>query len=141
MNLSTNPVIPVEKRTIPETFSKNGWNYTLIHRDGDYAIYKQGGCAFEVHVIRKTTKDYTYPVDKNHPEKAPTTVLAGSEYLPSNEDWGQYGWTLINKEDAFNKIIELKRAKGKRDDKKFLNKKSISICKLKNLRKKVLKSA
>jgi hypothetical protein len=113
MNDNTTP------RVIPETFRENGWDYTLVRRDGKYAIYRQGGpnrpAAFEVHVIRRSTSDRVFKekvatladgTKKVYPE---TVIPTGSEFLAGNEDFGSYAWSLPTLEAAEKKLTDIKK--------------------------------
>jgi hypothetical protein len=81
-------------RIAPTDFRKNGYHYVQLARVGDVALYCQGGgAAYEVVVIRRHSG----------------FVLAGkqvepAEYLPCNEEWGRYGWTLHTKSEAEAKM-------------------------------------
>jgi hypothetical protein len=74
-------------KTIPQTFQKNGYDYTLVTRRGMTAIYEQRAAgriaAYEVHRI-KIVK--------------PATVhgksFEGGETLPTTQEWGKNGWTF-----------------------------------------------
>lgn len=81
-------------KTIPTAYSKNGWNYRLLLREGDYAIYGQGGTsAYElVHVRSRGASSYVAA------GKA-VTIEAG-EYLPNTNEWGRHGWTYHTRDEA-----------------------------------------
>lgn len=71
---------------IPDTYSKNGYDFELVTRVGRVALYaqKRSGVlvAYEVCLIRSRDARMCFgkPVE-------------AMEYLPSNEDWGVYGKT------------------------------------------------
>jgi hypothetical protein len=56
----------------------------IIARTGDIALLFGGG-GWEVVVIQRYQKDYKFP--------SGSVVVAGTEKLPSSEQWGAFGWT------------------------------------------------
>jgi hypothetical protein len=89
---------------MPLTFVKNTFFYEQILRNGQFAIYKQRlnatadkpvrGClAFEVIKIRE--KEECVMFDK---------VVEAHEVGPSNEDFGQFGWSYPTLERAKDKL-------------------------------------
>lgn len=89
---------------IPAEFTKSRFEYKQIFRAKNIAIYSQIAVAdklnvhYEVIIIQKHLKDF---FDKK----------AGDEYYPTNEKWGQYGWTFINLDNAKNKAAKLLKCK------------------------------
>ena len=91
-------------KPIPQTFSKNGYRYELECRSAHACVYRQIHrtgrlVAYEVMIIRQecgfTIRDRQF---------------GDYEKLPSNEDWGSYGWTFsvsLSGEDALK--LALKR--------------------------------
>jgi len=75
---------------------KNKYTYEVLKRTGDIALLKgvniYGSITWEVWKIRYTKKDREFPNG--------TVIPAGSEYGPSNEDWGRYGWTGVDEDHA-----------------------------------------
>jgi len=93
-------------KTAPITFRKNGWTYLQLERVGDVALYNQGGgSAYEVVVIRRHSG---FVVSGKRVEPA--------EYLPSNEDWGIYGWTLHTLEEAKAKMAVVIQDRARIDE-------------------------
>ena len=84
---------------------KNKYTYEIIKRSEDVALLKgvniYGSITWEVWRIRKTKKERTFPNG--------TVIPAGTEYAPSNEDWGRYGWTGATEGDARLKYRALLR--------------------------------
>jgi hypothetical protein len=94
-----------------KTFSKNGYDYKLLkssERIGNQqvAIYEQLDkdqdmkcVAYEVRIIRFIL------IKKDKPRY---NLKAGDEEIrhPSNEDWGNYGWTYRDLEKAKQKYDE-----------------------------------
>lgn len=89
-------------KTIPKTYKRRGYGYTLIYREADVVIYQQNfidsdkTTSYEVCIVRTRASDNEF-----------TGTEAGDEYLPSPEEWGRYGWTYTRWEEAVNKANQL----------------------------------
>ncbi len=105
-------------KPLPATYSANGWNYKLVQRTGDVAIYSQsmhpdlpaGGkaAAYEVFVVQKRKAREMFGCD-----------VEASEAVPSPSQWGAKAWTCHTLERAkvvFREILagirDVRRAKG-----------------------------
>lgn len=87
------------KKKIPTNFRKDGFDISLLERQGDVALYvKTRGIyrGYEVMVIRTHNKDYE-----------PFNINAGDEYLPCTNDWGTFGFTYADEAGARKKMKEL----------------------------------
>jgi hypothetical protein len=87
----------------PERFSKNGYRFVLIKTDNKIAMYEQRSkdrpniiSAYEIHKLRMWPK----------PSVSAKVKVEGVR-LPSNEDWGTFGWTYTSKERALEKYMEI----------------------------------
>ena len=95
-HMDTN-ITPVEFSPLATKFTKRGFEYELVERRGDIAIYKQSKVvAFEVVKI----------------QKRPEWVIGGNtvpahESMPSDSQWGMAGWTLDNLESAQSKMAKI----------------------------------
>lgn len=92
-------------RKLPEKIRKNGFDYQLIRRIDDVAVYSQSDegklVAYEVFEIRKAEAG----------EFMGKTVEA-REKMPSNEEWGNNAFTVHTLDRAFQYVKEiLKRIK------------------------------
>ena len=98
--------VNAEIKKIPEAYGENGFQYTLVRRDGEYAIYSQDKngkiLAYELVKVREYPNDYHFK-DKKTGEIL-WTVKAGSERLPSTREWGMFGWTFLTIEECLSKI-------------------------------------
>ena len=88
-------------RTIPQNYKKDGFNFELIERNGNVAIYKQSkpdyvSVNYETVIIRKRKTDNDFVGTK-----------AGDEYLPSTSEWGMYGWSYRTLEQAREKMSKI----------------------------------
>lgn len=87
------------KKEIPTSFRKDGFDISLLERQGDVALYvKTRGLykGYEVMIVRTHNKDYE-----------PFNIKAGDEYLPCTNDWGTFGFTYADEAGARKKIKEL----------------------------------
>lgn len=89
-------------KTIPKMFSKKGFNYKQVKREGMKAIFEQSkkgqdGISFEVVKINK----------HNGYELGGQKIPAGEAY-PGTSQWGIAGWTYQNIKDAEVKYKKLK---------------------------------
>ena len=86
-------------------FQRGEFNYKQIAREKDVAVFEQiwRGCSeptvcWEVAVIRR----HNGKTIKGH-------WVAPSEFYPSSSEWGKYGFTFTNKDEAFAKLREISR--------------------------------
>lgn len=81
-------------------YKKNGYEFTLVTRKGDYAIFegtrKTGSKTYEVIQI-KSHDGLTFDGVTTDP----------AEYAPSNNEWGSKGWTYRSLEVAVSKLDKL----------------------------------
>ncbi len=116
--METQEIIKVKKLNVPQEFKKDGMIRSLIKFESgnrDVAMYKvkkdnwsfgEGNRGYEVMVIRYTTKETEYYGN---------VVPAGSPLLPSNEQFGSYGWSFNNIQTAekkFNTLLSEPIKKG-----------------------------
>lgn len=87
-------------KKIPQEYSRTGFEYKLVERDGDFAIYsvrKNFYTSYELVKVRRYKEDNDF-----------VKVKAGDEYLPGTSEWGSYGWTLPTLAACHSKIKTLK---------------------------------
>jgi hypothetical protein len=87
-------------KLLKKTFSKDGFTFTQIKREGRVCIYEQvpdGGefIAYEVIIIK-------YKKERQINGK----VLPAQEAYPSDSDWGKLAWTLKTLEKAKERFSE-----------------------------------
>lgn len=86
---------------LPSTFRKSGWDYKLISREDDVAVFEQ---------TKPGVEDPRFEVVKVQSHGGFTIngkVVAPAEHMPSSEQWGIYGFTLTSREAAFKKVDEM----------------------------------
>jgi hypothetical protein len=90
-------------KPLPKEFRRDGFNYRLIAREGNAAIYEQiwSSCSdpsvcYEVIRIRRREG---FQINARFVEPA--------EVYPNSEAWGTDGFTLTDKDAAFAKLREL----------------------------------
>jgi hypothetical protein len=84
-------------------FKKNTYDYEFIESNNDAAIYKQslngkfvGYEVWKLRIAKKATES-----------KLGIKVNIGDIIIPSNANWGSYGWTYKKIQDARNKFKEI----------------------------------
>ncbi len=95
--------LKTEYQRLPDNFRKNSFDYSLIERVGDVAIFKQYDAreeidfvAYEVFEIRK----------QNDAEVFGKKILA-KETCPSNGEWGNNAYTVYTIEQAKSKMKQI----------------------------------
>lgn len=100
-------------------YTKNGYHFSLVKRQGDVAIFRgvkdfSPSINWEVIYIQNSPGG---PRIFNTTENTPVEVMfEPKEYPPSNNQWGEKGWTCLSLEAAQAKMEEL-LAKTKHVDK------------------------
>lgn len=87
---------------LPKTFTKKGWDFEVVHRQGDIAMVrksKQG-------LTRLIESWEVVKIQKHRERTVDGRVLAASESMPSDESWGNYGWTYLTREEAWKAYLE-----------------------------------
>lgn len=92
-----------------DSFSKNGFHYEQILRDGNWAIFKQR--------LRPGVGELAYEVIRI--KVAPEWIVGGKvipahEVGPSNEEFGKFGWSYPTLERAKVKFYEMVEKRGKK---------------------------
>jgi len=108
-------------RPLKEFYSKNSYNHRLVWRDEDYAITELSD--------QDTNKVYGYEafeIIKHEARETKVMKTEAFESCPSNEQWGQKGYTAISIGDAHNKIKRLKSKKDGRETKTTRNHQTIT---------------
>lgn len=81
---------------IKEQFRKDGFNFQLIKRKGNWAIFEKfkdkNTPSYEIVKIRKRTKDSKI--------QGKLVSRKGDEYYPCSSEWGTYGFTATSLEYA-----------------------------------------
>lgn len=87
-------------KVLPVTFKRKGWTHEQIYRSGDVAVYRRFKAEvnphFEVVIVRS-----------HRGLKFGDRLVDASEYYPSSESWGTYGWTIHGEDRAMRKAREL----------------------------------
>ena len=94
-------------KLLPLEFQSHGFSYRQIAREGDVAIYEQGrqdsdNVCYEVIRIRRV-EARTFPSGRSYPAR---------EVYPASETWGTYGFTVLSKDAAFEKLKQLSLSPG-----------------------------
>lgn len=89
-------------KTLPETFRSDHYDFTLLQRTGDIAMFTK---------TKENLDRNLYEVVRVQKRKEVTmfgNVVEAHEAMPSPEQWGAYGWSYSNPEDArakFNALV------------------------------------
>jgi hypothetical protein len=84
---------------LPTLFPHGWFDYQQVHREGDFAIYRQTwegnehSAAFEIIRIRRHEG---FHIDGRFVEPG--------EIYPKSEAWGTDGWTIHDRDAAFHKL-------------------------------------
>lgn len=90
----------MEYKILKDKFIKNGFNFKLLKREGNKAIFEK----------KKSKINYCYEViliDRHDGYTLGDTYIEPAESYPSSSQWGEKGWTFkdLNKaEERFNKL-------------------------------------
>jgi len=98
-------------RKLKTTYKKNGYTHNVVYYDTVYAIsevYDEDICRVICYEIFQIKKNGTKIID--------TKVIEAWESTPSNEEWGEKGWTYRTYEEAFNKLSIIKNKKKKKNE-------------------------
>lgn len=98
----SNPIIKDGCLLLGERIKTNGYIYSLVKREGNIAIYKQGMTPF-YEVIRIKVKTVNELLKSGKKYKDCDTF----EAYPASEEWGRNGWTFNSIEKAEKKYRSL----------------------------------
>ena len=93
-------------KTLPTAFRSGGFDFKLLARDGDIALFRKtkpvfGFESFEVVVIQRHE---TFEIEGK--------LIPASEHLPRSEQWGSAGWSYRDRPSAERKFNQLISATG-----------------------------
>ncbi len=74
----------------------NGFTFKQVYRDGDWAIYRQTKGDVDCYELIKVQKHDGYKIMGKD--------IPASEFYPSAEAWGLYGWSLPTLSEAHFKL-------------------------------------
>ena len=83
-----------------EKYYKNGYDFTLVHREGDLAI------AVGKSRIHDKENWEVFEVQSHNGMMMGANWVDAAEFCPTSSMWGCKGWTALNEQDAwriFNK--------------------------------------
>jgi hypothetical protein len=90
-------------KPLPTHFRHDGFNYRLIAREGNAAIYEQSCCG-------RSNSNVCYEiirVKRREGFEINGRFVEPAEVYPRSESWGMDGFTLTEKEAAFRKFREI----------------------------------
>lgn len=87
----------MEYKPLKENFTKKGFEYKLIKRVGDKAIFEQTkGKKIKLYEVIKIRRHDGYTIAG--------VTMEPAETYPSDSEWGTFGWTFTNLEKAQEKL-------------------------------------
>ena len=93
-------------KTLPVDFNRGGWHFRQRCREGEWAIYLKtkesaagGGVISSWEVIRLRVKPEREAFGKTLPE---------TEWYPSDEDWGNHGWSCPSEQAAYEWLAKMR---------------------------------
>jgi hypothetical protein len=92
---------------IPSKFRADGYDFTLLDRVDDWAVFRKTKGeieSYEVVVVQKRPA-HTWPNGNTTP---------AHEAMPSSEMWGTAGWTLDTQAKAYSKVADLLKTRQTR---------------------------
>lgn len=97
-----------EFRPLPVEFTRDGYQYRQVRREGLLAIYSQrkGGATYSYEVIIIQQRPAEKIVAREYPPR---------ETMPSPEQWGTSGWTCLTLADAqkrFETLLQTPQISG-----------------------------
>jgi hypothetical protein len=84
---------------LAKSFTKYGFTFTQIKREGDVAIYRQTKGNFEAFEV--------IIIDRHNGYKLGDAEIPPAETYPSSSQWGSHGWTLRTLDRAHEKFAEV----------------------------------
>lgn len=95
-------------QALPKEFTHDGFNHRQIDRQRDVAVYEKrhrsgGAKSYEVVVVQKRPAT-RWPDGTTTPAR---------EAMPSTEQWGQAGWSYVDRASAYRKMAATLHHKAK----------------------------
>ena len=87
-------------KKLAEKYNKNGYQFELVERTGDVAIYSQ-------HLENRIVAYEVFEVQKYQERIIAGKIIPASEATPSNEQWGIKGYTYWNLDRAKEKACQM----------------------------------
>lgn len=89
-------------KTLPETFTQDGFKFTMLKRDGRVALLRKSKSELNT--------GYEVVIVQHRPAKVfKGRVFPEYESMPASEQWGSAGWTFVDRETAEARFASLTR--------------------------------
>lgn len=92
-------------------FNRQGFIYELVARDGDIAVYSQRSKSIGTKDLGKVVGYEVFKVQSHDGLFIHGVWIEPSEYIPSNAEWGQKGWSFFDEKKAMEKFQKLIKAR------------------------------
>ena len=98
-------------RKLEAEFDRAGWHFKQLYREGGWAIYLKTKFAAEKN--RPLIHSWEVIRVQINPERAAFgKVLPEGERYPSSEEWGEYGWSCMSEERAYQCLRKMQERFG-----------------------------
>lgn len=90
-------------KPLAKTFTKDGFTFTQVEREGDLAIYhkQKPGQESEVWEVVRIGSHNGFTIGGN--------VIAPAETYPSSESWGVCGFTCYSRQNARQRVSDMQK--------------------------------
>ena len=86
-------------KTLPIEFTKNGFQYRQLARDGNAALYSQTKGDFGAYEV--------FAIQSHNGREIAGKLIPPAEFGPSSEEWGSKGWTYTDRRVAWAAYLGL----------------------------------
>jgi hypothetical protein len=100
---------PKEYKILEPTFTKNGFLFQQVQREGDIAIYHKVAQRGPLHVHTADAGFEVVVISRHNGYVLGGATIEPAETLPSSEQWGTKGWSYKFLHPAQLKFSELKK--------------------------------
>jgi hypothetical protein len=94
-------------KPIESSFTKNGFQFRQINRDGDVAVFHKAAIKGPLHPLAFDAGFETVVITRHDGYEIAGVKMEPAEQYPGNEMWGTRGWTFPNLLSALNKFEHL----------------------------------
>jgi hypothetical protein len=85
-------------KKLDKDFESAGFKYKQIHREKMFAIYERN------HISSENKHYEAIKIQSHNGMEIAGKKLPPSEFYPSSNSWGRYGFTCITKKEAYNRL-------------------------------------
>ena len=97
----------INYKPIETAFTKNGFQFSQIKRDGDIAVFHKAAIKGPLHPVAFDAGFETVVITRHDGYEIAGVKMEPAEQYPGNEMWGTRGWTFKTLLEASNKFDRL----------------------------------